>query len=101
VPGQQAQQAAGKKIKVVDNVDLYPIISWKDEMFVFHNTTLEKIMREITRWYNVGVVYKDSIPDSYTVSVSKKLPLSQLLRSIENSGGVHFEIRNKEVIITK
>lgn len=86
---------------IVKDVDLEEVMAWKKERFAFNNTDLETIMQEMARWYNVDVIYENRISDRYTVNVSRNVPVSQLFNFIEMSGGVHFEIRNKKIIVKK
>lgn len=47
------------------------------------------------------VQFQEEVPDTYTVSMSRDVPLSKLLQFIEQSGGVHFKIEGKQVIVTR
>ena len=100
-PGQQAQQGPANEVKVIDHADLDHAVSWRNGKFSFVSTDLETIMREIARWYDVEVVYKDRIADTYTATVSMKSPIADLLRFIEMSGGVHFQMNGNTITVTK
>jgi len=76
-------------------------VAWKNGRFSYNNAGLEKIMRQISRWYGVEVVYDEKIADEYTINVPDTIPLSQLLKFIELSGGVHFMLDGKRVIVKK
>jgi transmembrane sensor len=41
------------------------LISWKEGMLVFKYETFKEVVRRINRWYNVNIVIKDKILDSY------------------------------------
>jgi ferric-dicitrate binding protein FerR (iron transport regulator) len=102
-PGQQAQITLLRNtapIKV-NTPDLEEVMAWKNGEFSFHNTGLDAIMRETARWYNVEVVYMDKINDHYTVNVPRNVPVSQLFKFIEMSGGVHFSIEGNKIIVKK
>ncbi len=106
-PGQQAQVNFSKGSGSIDEPisintpDLEEVMAWKNGKFSFQNTDLETIMRQMARWYNVEVVYKDKINDHYTVNVSRNVPVSQLFKFIEMSGGVRFTIEDKKIIVKK
>lgn len=104
-PGEQAQIENGDNHStpkiVVQTVDLSEVTAWKNGRFYFSNTDLETIMRQLARWYNVEVIYKDKISDHYTVNVSREVPVSQLFKFIEMSGGVHFDIVGKKIVVRK
>lgn len=55
-PGQQA--VAGNTV-VIRNVDAMDVIDWKNGMFIFNKESLESIMRKLSRWYDVDVVFED------------------------------------------
>jgi len=58
-------------------------------------------MRQISRWYDVEVVFEDNINDSYTMEIARNVPLSKLLKFMEISGGAHFEMKEKKIIVRK
>ena len=105
-PGEQAiaitpSTGSGGQLTINNNVDIEEVMAWKNGKFNFHNADLETIMRQMARWYNVDVIYNDSIKDHYTVDVSRDVPVSQLFKFIEMSGGVHFEIDGKKIIVKR
>lgn len=55
-PGQGAVVSADNQIRVED-VDIYSRSQWVHGYFYFENYTLLTILKEISRWYNVGVVF--------------------------------------------
>ena len=58
-------------------------------------------MRQISRWYNVEVIYDGSVPKGHYVGrPSRNLNLSQLLKVIEYSG-VELNIEGNKVIVSE
>lgn len=100
-PGEQAEVVAGSTPVTHESVNIEEVLAWKNGIFSYTNSDLETIMRQMARWYNVEVVYKDKINDRYTVNVPRTVPLSQLFKFIEMSGGVHFEIEGTKVTVRK
>jgi ferric-dicitrate binding protein FerR (iron transport regulator) len=95
-PGQQAQlkkEAGG--VKIIDDVDVDQVMAWQKGMFEFNNTDLLGIMRQVSRWYDVDVVY-DSKPTNkkYGGGISRKLPLSNVLKMLE-ANGVKFSLEGR------
>ena len=70
-------------------------------MFVFQDSDIEPLMRQISRWYNVTIVYEELIMDRFTMSVPRNLPLEQLLNVLQCTSKVHFKIENHTVIVSK
>jgi transmembrane sensor len=99
-PGQQSSLSEnGFK---VEETDLEQVIAWKTGFIEFDNSSLEAIMREISRWYDVDINYQGKPKTSVIFGgrISKRLPLSKVLKMLETYG-VKAEIRNKEIIISE
>jgi transmembrane sensor len=98
-PGQQAQ--VKNEIRVVDDVDLDLIMAWKNGLFAFKATSLDEVMRQIARWYNVEVKYEGEIPNrQFGGKIHRDANISQVLKILEESN-VHYKISNKEILISK
>ena len=96
-PGQQA--AVGSQIRV-RTVDIEEAIAWKEGYFQFDNEDLTTIMRQLQRWYDVDVVNEKQIPDKhFTAMISRNNTLSKVLKMLEMSGELKFEIEDKRITI--
>lgn len=74
-------------------------MSWKDGLFVFNNTSLEAVMKEVARWYNVEVTV-DKIPQKHLYAVlPKSVNLSELLEMIALTSDVHFRIEGRRICL--
>ncbi len=100
-PGQQAVNSGNAF--VVSPVDTESITDWKDGDFYFEHVEFRSVMRKIGRWYNVEVIYDSTVPDNITSNglISRNNKLSEVLKSIEKAGEVHFRIRGNKVYVTK
>ncbi len=58
-PGQGASLGDDGKVNVAP-VDVYAVRQWVDGFFYFQDQTLLSVLRELSRWYNVGIVIKDN-----------------------------------------
>ena len=98
-PGQQAQVDSSGAIKVVSNADLEAAIAWKNGLFHFNNTSLQNLMRQIARWYDVDIEYRGAIPPrEFGGEISRNSEVSEVLKILELSK-VHFEIEGKKIIV--
>ncbi len=98
-PGQQAVVTNYKKLQVNSNVNIDKIAAWKNGLFNFENATLEEVMRRISRWYDIEVVYERGIPQmSFGGEVSMNVSLAGLLNGLEKAN-VHFRIENGRRLI--
>jgi transmembrane sensor len=100
VPGQQIRvRNEQAEIQVVEDVDVEEEIAWKNDLFIFKGMDVKSIMREISRWYDIDVIYKVKInPETFSGIVSRKSNLSQVLKIMEE-GGVRFEIEGRTIIV--
>jgi ferric-dicitrate binding protein FerR (iron transport regulator) len=100
-PGQQAVLALSNHELSVRNVDVNRIMAWKNGLFVFNNTDLATILREVARWYDVEIVYQAKPgKELYGGGISRRLNLSAVLHVLEENGSNHFKIEGNKVIVT-
>ncbi len=90
------------KISVV-TADIEDAIAWKNGMFRFTNESLESVMRMVSRWYDVDVVFEDAdVKDLPCNGITTRFDkVSKLLRMIELTKRVHFKIEGKKIIVLK
>ena len=100
VPGQQIRvRYEQPEMQVVEDVDVEKEIAWKNDLFIFKGMDVKSIMREISRWYDIDVVYKGKIsPETFSGIVGRKSNLSQVLKIMEE-GGVRFEIEGRTIVV--
>ncbi len=104
-PGQQAQiQLAGKAthqqtVNLLNNANVDKAIAWKSGIFNFEDASLEEVMRQVERWYDIDVVYEKGIPDiKFGGKMGNDVSLSGLLKSLEESE-VHFRVEGRKLIV--
>jgi transmembrane sensor len=100
VAGQQARIMKGQSsILVADGVEMDEVVGWKNDLFVFKSLDIKSIMRQISRWYDVEVVYDGEVGhETFSGVVSAKSNLSQVLKILEE-GGVAFKIEGRKIIV--
>ncbi len=97
-PGEQAI-ADGAAITVNKDVDPDKILAWKNGWFEFDNTDLATIMRQVSRWYDVDIVYEGKpTSETYGGRISKNLPLSGVMHSLE-SNGIKFRLEGRKLYV--
>ncbi len=101
-PGQQAQlmkNTRGSAIVIVDDAPVDEAVAWKNGLFFFNRSSLQTVMRQIARWYDVKIVYEGEIPDmEFGGKISRYNNISEVLKILELSK-VHFRIENKKIIV--
>lgn len=91
-PGQQAQQRSNADLKIINNANLESVMAWKNGLFNFQGKSLEEVMRQLERWYDLEVIYEKGVPDiRFGGEMSRDMDLKGLLRSLEASK-VHFRL---------
>jgi transmembrane sensor len=81
-PGQQAQMR--EEITVSKQVDTEQVMAWKNGLFYFKNAPLQEVMEQLSRWYDIEVVYKGKIPDKkFDGKLDRQLQLSQVIRIMQ------------------
>lgn len=100
-PEQQSQTdlASGITKKITTNVDIEEVMAWKNGMFQFSEADLKTVMLQLSRWYDVEVVYEGKIPEKkFTGQIPKRARLSAVLQSLSFIG-VNFRIEGKKMIV--
>lgn len=87
----------------IKKVDIDEAVAWKNGEFIFANKPLENIMLEISRWYNVDIVYEDKqvAQKLFGCMISRSEELSLVLSVLEVTGDVHFKVEGRKVIVMK
>lgn len=77
----------------VNQVDPREFIAWKEGDFLFNNTDLKTIMRQLERWYNVEVIDLDQFPNNtYNGKMTRSVKLSKVLQILELTSNLKFKI---------
>jgi len=96
-PGQQA--IVNDKIKIINDVDLDEVMGWKNGYFEFNNSGLANVLSQVSRWYNVDVVYKGyNKPRQFMGEIQRDLNLSEILKILAKNG-IQFQIEGNKLII--
>jgi transmembrane sensor len=89
----------GNKFTVI-NVDTETAVDWKNGYFSFNKESLPAIMRKISRWYDVEIIYQDNYTGyDFTGFVSRKKEVSEVLNLLELTGLVHFKIEGRRITV--
>eukprot|EP01133_Synstelium_polycarpum_P009983 gene9983-11655_t len=100
-PGQQSVND-GSMISV-DQVDIENAVAWKNGEFMFRNESLESIMKKVSRWYDVDVVYqnKQAGQQVFGGTISRFGKVSEVLCMLELTGDVKFKVEGRRIIVMK
>ncbi|MFR4038072.1 MAG: FecR family protein, partial [Butyricimonas faecalis] len=72
-PGEQCEVDKQTGLLTVKEADLVTTLAWKNGEFVFKNVTLENMINELSRWYDMEVVYESEAlkDDRYYIYVER------------------------------
>ncbi|MCJ0742320.1 FecR family protein [Pedobacter montanisoli] len=98
-PGQQSVNK--NNALQVTEVNAEYAVAWKDGYFRFNDKTLGMAMKEIARWYNVDVQYKDPAlrNEPLAGTISKYSSITQVLKKMELTGAFRFTVKSREIIV--
>ena len=86
---------------IVRKVNVNHYISWKDNRLSFQGETLDMIMKTLSRWYNVEVVFEDSTLKAleFSGNLDRFTDIQEFLSLFELGVNVKFEVKNRTVYI--
>jgi hypothetical protein len=96
--GEQAEVKGGD-VSLVKGVDVGKEVAWKNGYFEFSNTDIESVMRQLARWYDLEVRYEGKVNYMFSASIPRNVPIVKLLKALEMTGGVRFEMERKRVVV--
>jgi len=74
-------------------------VAWKNGLFKFNGATVQEVMRQLSRWYDVEVVYVNGVPkDLFQGEMYRNVNVSRVLKVLEASG-VHFTVKGKKIFV--
>jgi len=101
-PGQQAgisDRSSGHIISLINDVDTEQVMAWKNGLFTFDNATIQTVMRQLSRWYDIDVAYEGNIPDQrFFGQMNRDLSLRQVLNGLQVTK-VNVRLEGKKLII--
>ena len=103
-PSQQAvingMKGTEKLRLTIDSIDdMQPIIAWKNGTLLFQHATMYTIMRTLSRWYNVDIVYQDSISDKrYSFNISRDASIDAVIRTLQHQG-LRTRIVDRKIVV--
>lgn len=99
VPGQQSQLNNSGQFSIKNNIDVDKEIAWTKGKFQFNSNTIQEIMLQLSRWYDVEVIYQGKVSsETFSAIIKRSSNISQVLKLMEASG-VKFDIEGKKIYV--
>jgi len=98
------QSVIAKSTKIaVENINAEEAVDWKNGSFVFERQKLSDIMKKVERWYDVSIRYNDNTlkNQTFTGEISRYDHVSELLKILERTEKVSFEIEGRNIVVSK
>lgn len=96
-PGQQA--LVSKEMKILNDVDLNKVMAWKNGYFQFDKASLQSVLKQVSRWYDIEVIYEGkNQPREFVGEIERDLSLSEVFKILEINK-VNFTLEGKKLIV--
>lgn len=92
-PGHQAITSSSSADIKLKEVNGQQALAWKNGYFLFRENSIVEVMKQISRWYNVQIIYEGNVTKKLFGGIySKSKKLEELLNGLELTGLVKFKI---------
>lgn len=104
--GQSVLLRPGEQAVLTDNIevqraDIQQQLAWKDGDFIFKGETLESILRQVARWYDIEVEYPTHLGKlRYNGMISRSQPLSIIVEMLQTNKKVKAALKERRLIVT-
>lgn len=101
--GEQAVWNSAENSLTKQKVDVRPYTAWKEGRFVFRKERLENIMKTVSRWYDVNVVYVDEKVKnlSFSGNVERYDDFDKIVAMLEMTRMVNFKVEKNSIFISE
>jgi len=84
----------------VQDADVEQVTAWKNGQISLTNADLPTVMRQVSRWYDVNIHYKGTIPDKHFFGlINRNVNLSTILHFLQDNQ-VHVTQEGRDIIIS-
>lgn len=98
-PNQQGIWLSENRGFEVKEVEARNFSLWREGIFYFDDVDLETILDDMARWYNVNIFYRNSTLKTkrFSVEIKRYENINEILRRIEQTKRVKFEIKDRTI----
>lgn len=102
VPGQQGSAGENGAAIKVSKADTEENMAWINGFFVFHDESIVNVMKQVSRWYDVDIEYRDNVQQNeFGGTISRYKNINELLNNMQLTRTIHYKIEGRRVIIMK
>jgi ferric-dicitrate binding protein FerR (iron transport regulator) len=100
-PKEQAIAGAHSSLTIDHSPNIDQVMAWKNGLFNFDGVTLQEVMKQLERWYDIEVVYEGKPPVTrFAGEMEMNMPLNDLLVMF-NEMNIHFKIEAGRKLVVK
>lgn len=98
-PGQQAI-LRNNRIEIWE-VDTEEAIAWRYETFSFKQRSLESILNELSRWYDINIFYQNPEVKTYhfTAWFKRSSSIEEVIRILEKTNKIKMQLQGKTITV--
>lgn len=99
-PGERAQFASNGKLQV-EEVDAESLVYWKEGYFYFDDVTLVDMMKDIGRWYNIGIEFRNEEVMGIRMHffADRRKDVSNVLDWLNQMGKIQARIEDGKIVV--
>ena len=95
-PGQMIISDKYSESNMIVPVDVIQVISWKDGQLSFRGEPFKEIVKKINRWYNVSMIIKDEVLESYSyLATFEDETLDEVLKLLTLSSPIVYKDKGR------
>jgi len=101
IPNQQSILDTQNNTLSVIKVDVLEVISWKEGVFSFINKPLKDIMKVLSRWYDVDIIFENKELESveFIGTLNKNQSIDEVLSIMKSFSLNNYEIKGDTIIL--
>ncbi len=98
-PGEATILKQNQGLRLLTNIDTDDDVAWTKGRFSFNRSSIERVMDDLARWYDVEVVYEGRPSKTFSGNPRRDNKASDVLNALKASGGVDFRIEGSKIIV--
>lgn len=102
-PGQEGILLAGESDITVQAADINVAIAWTHNKFYFKNQPLEEIVRKLSEWYDVKILFQenDLRQLKFTIESNRYNNISEVLEIIKATGRINYTQQGNTILLSR
>ncbi len=101
-PGQQSLLTNNGQLTTNNDSDVEEVMAWKNGRFFFTGASMQEVMSQLERWYDIEVKYDNNIPSVLLVAkINRNERISRILNLLELTKQVKFLIEGNKITVIK